>query len=188
MSEPASETSAPSEPASETSNLREAARKTPDLREPAGGTPDLREPVPASEPLPPLPAPGTVPPEPPRRRLVRSRRDRMIGGVCGGVARYLDVDPVLLRIAAVALALSGGAGVLAYIVAWIVIPEADEDEPERAGPVAGRHAVAVAVGAALVGVGVLLLLRQWLPGFGAELFWPLVVVAVGAIVLISAKR
>lgn len=169
MSESASETSAPSDP--------------------AGETPDLRKPVPAPEPLPPLPAPGTVPPvEPPRRRLVRSRRDRMVGGVCGGVARYLDVDPVLLRIAAVALALSGGAGVLAYIVAWVVIPEADEDEPERAGPVAGRHAVAVAVGAALVGVGVLLLLRQWLPGFGAELFWPLVVVAVGAIVLISAKR
>ena len=56
------------------------------------------------------------------RRLLRSRRDRMIGGVCGGLGRYLNVDPVLLRIAAVALALAGGVGVLAYLVAWVLIP------------------------------------------------------------------
>jgi phage shock protein C len=56
------------------------------------------------------------------RRVRRSRQDRVIGGVCGGLGRYLQIDPVLLRIAAVALALSGGLGVLAYIIAWIVIP------------------------------------------------------------------
>jgi hypothetical protein len=59
----------------------------------------------------------------------------------------------------------------------------------------GRHGRAgtaspgpIAVGAALVGLGVLLLLRQWLPWFGAETFWPLVVVAVGVLMLISARR
>jgi phage shock protein C len=129
-------------------------------------------------------------PAPPGTRpaLRRSRRDRVIGGVCGGIARYLDVDPVLLRVAAVALALSGGVGVLAYVVAWVVLPEAEDGEPERAAPVAGRHAVSIVVGAALIGLGVLLLLREWLPWIGAGLFWPLVVVAVGALVLISARR
>jgi len=63
------------------------------------------------------------------RRVRRSRQDRVIGGVCGGLGRYLQVDPVLLRIAAVALALSGGLGVLAYIIAWIAIPEETGDEP-----------------------------------------------------------
>jgi phage shock protein C len=122
------------------------------------------------------------------RRLRRSRRDRLVGGVCGGIARYLDVDPVLLRIAAVALALSGGLGVLAYVLAWIVIPDATDDEPERAPVRADRHARAITVGAALVGLGALLMLRQWLPGFGAGMFWPLVVVAAGVLVLISARR
>jgi phage shock protein C len=109
-----------------------------------------------------------------RLPLRRSRRDRVLGGVCGGIGRYLDVDPVLLRVAAVALALSGGVGVLAYVIAWVAIPEADE--------------VAIALGAALIGLGVLLLVRQWLPWFGAEVFWPLVVVAVGVVVLLTARR
>lgn len=56
------------------------------------------------------------------RRLTRSRRDRKIAGVCGGIAEYLDVDPTLIRLVAV-LALFCGAGFLAYIVAWIVLPE-----------------------------------------------------------------
>lgn len=127
-------------------------------------------------------------PTPVARRLHRSRRDRMVGGVCGGIARYLDVDPVLPRIAAAALALSGGLGVLAYLVAWIIVPDAPDDDPERPPARADRHAVAIAVGAALVGLGGLLILRQWMPGFGAGMFWPLVVVAAGALVLISARR
>jgi len=135
-------------------------------------------------------SPVDPPPHPPApvRRLRRSRRDRMVGGVCGGIARYLDVDPVLLRIAAVALALSGGFGVLVYLLAWIVIPDADGPEPDRPPSPASRHTVAIAVGAALVGLGGLLILREWLPGFGAGMFWPLVVVAAGALVLISARR
>jgi phage shock protein C len=56
------------------------------------------------------------------RRLTRSRRDRKIAGVCGGIAEYLDVDPTLIRLVAV-VALFCGAGFLAYIVAWIVLPE-----------------------------------------------------------------
>jgi phage shock protein C len=122
------------------------------------------------------------------RPLRRSRRDRMIGGVCGGVADSLGIDPVLLRIAAAALALSGGVGVLAYVIAWIVIPEADEHEPQRELPRASRHSVTITVGASLVGLGALLLLRTWMPGFGAHLFWPLVVAAAGVLVLVSGRR
>jgi phage shock protein C len=58
------------------------------------------------------------------RRLTRSRRDRKIAGVCGGIAEYLDVDPTLIRLIAV-IALFCGAGFFAYIVAWIVLPEED---------------------------------------------------------------
>ena len=87
------------------------------------------------------------------RRVRRSRQDRVIGGVCGGLGRYLQVDPVLLRIAAVALALSGGLGVLAYIIAWIAIPEETGDEPVLVEGRDNRHGVALVVGAALVALG-----------------------------------
>jgi phage shock protein C len=132
----------------------------------------------------------TTSPAPERgvRQLRRSRRDRMLGGVCGDIGRYLDVDPVLLRVAAVALALSGGLGVLAYLVAWAVIPEAAEGEPERPVAPAGRAAVATVVGAGLVFLGTVLLVRQWYPWFGADLFWPLIVVAVGLLVVFSGRR
>ncbi len=64
-----------------------------------------------------------------RPRLQRSRRNRIIGGVCAGIAEHLNVDPLLVRIIAVLLGVvSGGAAVLAYLVGWVVIPQAD-DEP-----------------------------------------------------------
>ncbi len=57
------------------------------------------------------------------KRLYRSRRDRMIGGVCGGLAEYLDTDPTIIRLAFALSILLGGAGVIAYLIMWIVIPE-----------------------------------------------------------------
>lgn len=56
------------------------------------------------------------------QRLYRSRSDRMLAGVCGGLAKFFDVDPTLVRLAFVVLALAGGPGVLLYIIMWIVTP------------------------------------------------------------------
>lgn len=56
------------------------------------------------------------------RRLYRSRTDRVVGGVCGGLARYFDVDPTLIRLAWLLTCLWAGTGVLAYVLAWILIP------------------------------------------------------------------
>ena len=62
------------------------------------------------------------------QRLYRSRTDRILGGVCGGLSIYADIDPNIIRILWVALTIiSIGIGVVAYIVAWILIPE----EPEK---------------------------------------------------------
>jgi phage shock protein PspC (stress-responsive transcriptional regulator) len=60
---------------------------------------------------------------PARRELRRSTDDRMLAGVVGGLARYLDVDATLLRIVFVALTVMGGAGVPIYLAAWLLIPE-----------------------------------------------------------------
>jgi phage shock protein PspC (stress-responsive transcriptional regulator) len=59
------------------------------------------------------------------RRLTRSRTDRMAGGVCGGLGEYFDVDPVIIRLAMAVFALAGGGGIAVYLVAWLIVPEAD---------------------------------------------------------------
>ena len=58
------------------------------------------------------------------KRLYRSRKERMVAGVCGGLAEYFDVDPTIIRLLVVALSiLAGGSGVVIYIVMAIVVPE-----------------------------------------------------------------
>ncbi len=72
---------------------------------------------------------ATASPPRPKRRLTRSRRDKMIAGVCGGFAEYLELDPTIVRIIWLLLALVGGGGFLAYIIAWIVMPLEPEPAP-----------------------------------------------------------
>ncbi len=57
------------------------------------------------------------------KRLQRSRRDRMIAGVCGGLGEYFNVDPVVVRVIVVLLALAEGFGVVLYLVLWVVMPQ-----------------------------------------------------------------
>ena len=59
------------------------------------------------------------------RRFLRSRRNRFLGGVCGGLSHYLSVDPVLVRIGTVVLALFGGFSLVAYPVLWLFVPRDD---------------------------------------------------------------
>jgi phage shock protein C len=60
------------------------------------------------------------------RKLYRSRTDKMIAGVCGGLAEVLDLDPTVVRIVFVLLALLGGHGILLYMILWIIMPREDQ--------------------------------------------------------------
>ncbi len=68
------------------------------------------------------------PPVAPPKKLTRSRHDKKIAGICGGLAEYLDVDSSLVRLICVMLALFGGWGVLGYVIAWVIIPTAPTAE------------------------------------------------------------
>jgi len=59
------------------------------------------------------------------KKLMKSNRDRKICGVCGGIAEYLNVDPVIVRLAAAIAVIAGGTGVMAYVIAAILMPEAE---------------------------------------------------------------
>ena len=60
------------------------------------------------------------------KRLYKSRNDKMLGGVCGGIAEYFDIDPTLVRLGWVLFCALGGSGILAYIIAAIIIPSSPE--------------------------------------------------------------
>jgi phage shock protein PspC (stress-responsive transcriptional regulator) len=60
------------------------------------------------------------------KRLYRSNKDRILGGVCAGLGEHLDIDPTVIRLVWVVLtAVSMGTGIIAYVLAWIIIPEED---------------------------------------------------------------
>jgi phage shock protein PspC (stress-responsive transcriptional regulator) len=109
------------------------------------------------------------------RRPRRSRSDSKIAGVAGGLGRYLGVDPILFRVGFVALAILGGAGVLAYCLLWLLLP-ADGDDVSAGESLIGRGRSSVSPILA-VGLALLILISisssiQWgLP------FWPVAIVA-----------
>src|SRR5688572_1353764 len=96
-------------------------------------------------------------PEAPPRRLTRSRDDRMIGGVCGGLAEYTGLDPVIFRVVFVVAAILGGSGIAAYLIAWIAIPAEDEQESHVQSWFHDRDGVGrvLFIGLALVGLFVI---------------------------------
>lgn len=142
------------------------------------------------------------------RRLYRSRTDSMIGGVAAGLAEYLNADPALVRIVwAILVVVTGGAALVVYIVAWIVVPEEPAAEPttdpvtgEVVAPTGDPAAVTastrsgtggqagVVIGFGLVVVGLWFLLREYLPEIDWSLIWPLVLVGIGALVLVTSMR
>ncbi|MBX5443779.1 PspC domain-containing protein [Sphaerobacter sp.] len=123
-----------------------------------------------------------------QRLLRRSRTDRVVAGVCGGLGHYLGIDPILLRLAFVALVFAGGAGILLYFVSWIVIPEADADEPLRAAPSANADTARLIVGGVLVALGAIILFERILPWFDSTVVWALVLIAIGAAVIFRGMQ
>lgn len=122
-----------------------------------------------------------------QKRLYRSRKDKVIGGVCGGLGGYLEVDPVIIRVVWLATVLLGGTGVLAYLIAWILIPETPVETSDP-----GKKARSVD-GAKVVGIVLIVVALIWISGrFGIDhmfiLPWgwiaPIALVALGIALLI----
>ncbi|WP_221177279.1 PspC domain-containing protein [Nocardioides marmoriginsengisoli] len=91
---------------------------------PQDGAPETPQEAPQGAPQPPYQPPTYQAPPPPIRRLMRSNDDKMVAGVCGGLGRYLGVDPTLVRVGAVvALVIGFPATIVAYAVAWAIMPQ-----------------------------------------------------------------
>ncbi|HET6652500.1 MAG TPA: PspC domain-containing protein [Nocardioides sp.] len=114
-------------------------------------------------------------------RLRRSTTDRKIAGVAGGLGRHLNIDPTILRVLFVVLVFFGGAGLLLYGAAWLLIPEEGSDEATISTSPSTRNTVLIVVG---VLAAVLLIGDSW-GGFGFP--WPLAIIAL-VVVLFMVNR
>ncbi len=114
-------------------------------------------------------------------RLRRSVDDRKVAGVAGGLARHLDVDPLLLRVAFVVLAFFGGAGLLLYGACWLLVPEDGSDEAAITLDDRSRTL-------ALVAVGVLAAFALLGDSWGVFWFpWPLAIIALVVLLFVTRK-
>jgi len=119
------------------------------------------------------PPPADPPPGP--RRLTRSSSDKVLAGVAGGLGRYFDIDPIIFRIGFVVLTLAGGAGVLAYLAAWVLVPE---------DPVPGQAPTDRSRAATIAGAAVLALAAIVLLGHGVFFLAP-PLIAIGVIAIVG---
>ena len=131
-----------------------------------------------------------------RTRLYRSRRDRMLAGVAGGLAEIWGADPALVRIIwALLVILTGGIALLIYIVMAIVIPDEEDVFGTTGVPPAARvprsertggMSPSILIGGFLVILGAFFLIREIFPRLDFDWVWPLLLVIVGGLLIVTA--
>src|SRR6476469_8373552 len=123
----------------------------------------------------------------PTPRLERPLQGRLLTGVCAGLARHFGIDVTLVRIVTVVAAFFGGAGVLVYVAATLLVPEEGQEQALiRGGPRRGR--AQLVLGAALVAIGAGNVLGEVGVGFHGDVFWGTVMVAIGAFFLLRTQE
>ncbi len=138
-----------------------------------------------------------------QKRLYRSVEERVIGGVAGGIGRYLAIDPVYVRLAFVVLSLFNGMGVLIYFIMWLLLPVEGSTLPageeviksnledmrrqaQRFGFSRGGSGAAIG-GLVLVVLGMVFLLREFFPALPEGLLWPILLIAAGAYLVVARR-
>jgi phage shock protein C len=134
------------------------------------------------------------------KRLFRSKNDRMLGGVCGGLGDYLGIDPTFIRIFFFIMVFGGGAGFWIYVLLWILVPEEgieqSKDFSKRMQKMGDEFATAVSrphpksgliVGGGLIFLGVFWLFERlnisWLWWWDFDVLWPVLLIFVGGVFL-----
>jgi phage shock protein PspC (stress-responsive transcriptional regulator) len=119
------------------------------------------------------------------RPLRRDPHHRVLAGVCAGIGRRLGIDPIIVRVCFVAAAVSGGVGVLLYVLAWVLLPEEGSDESVIDRVRDRRASWETALGTGLLVLSALLVFRELGIWFSDAIVWPVVLAAAGAAVIWS---
>jgi phage shock protein C len=137
------------------------------------------------------------------KRLYRSKKNRVIAGVCGGIAEYLEVDPVLVRLIAVLLLFVGGGSFIAYIIGMIIIPNAplgsipdnQSVPPPPPNPAKANQTGGLIIGVILIVLGISFLLKHipffqdyywWFWNMGWNFLWPSILILIGLLIIFRA--
>lgn len=148
------------------------------------------------------------------KKLYRSVTEKMLGGVCGGLAEYFAIDPVIVRLIFVLAVIFGGSGIFAYIILWIIIPQKpffitplstnpasgdsqpSDDEKKNENTQFNMNIVnekslnnrSIYAGAFLILLGGIFLLDNLVPRFHFGDFWPLVLIGLGFAIIFNARN
>ena len=144
------------------------------------------------------------------QKLYRPTKNRVLFGVCQGIGQYFNIDPVVVRVIFVILALWGGSGVFLYLIALFLMPDEKtlqtENEKNKAKAAQDRVESVVAEisetveektkilhGEALLGliviiIGLMFLTQTFFPIFAPWRLWPLILIAIGIVILVKAVK
>lgn len=138
-----------------------------------------------------------------QKRFLRATSGRAIGGVCLGLARYIGIDVIFIRLAFILLAING-LGFWVYFLLWLLIPDDEHREMTTEAAVSanlhdmgqqarglgqsiGTQGGAVAIGLLLVVIGALLLGSHFFPMINLSMLWPLMLIGLGVFVLVRKR-
>lgn len=124
-------------------------------------------------------------------KLTRSQTDKIIAGVCGGIANQLETDPVFVRIGFLILLFASGIGFPIYMILWLIMPENHGDDSafiaDPAALKARKFGAAGTIGIMLIMLGAYFLFGQW-GIFGDALVWIIAIIGVGIFLLLRKNR
>lgn len=130
------------------------------------------------------------------KKLQRDTRNKVIGGVCAGLANYFGMDASLLRLLLALMILFAGSGFWLYIILWIVMPAGDPQVTRENGDAIMSdiseptkiNKGSLVIGLVLIGLGGLGLLHRFVPSFSWQMLWPVFLIVLGIILIIPKDK
>lgn len=126
------------------------------------------------------------------KRLQRNTQNKVIAGVCSGLADFFGIDVALMRVIFILLLVAGYSGFLIYLILWIVMPKAryaenqSYDNAETAAAQSGKGSWIA--GVILIAIGTLCLLDDFLPKFDWSTIWPVLLIVLGLLLIVPFKN
>ena len=126
------------------------------------------------------------------RKLQRNTNNKVIGGVCSGLADYFSIDTALIRVLFTVIFICGGAGLLIYCIMWIAMPANRDAQSQQfvsqATDTPKNTQGGFIAGLTLIVLGVLFLLGNLIPQFNWQTFWPVILIVLGLLLIVPLSN